>query len=356
MNTAHKQLTAHHTEAIETYFINLRFLLIVCVVAGNMLEPLVRHSAMAEGIFLWIFSFHMPLFVLVTGFFARSNLHGRTGQRVLHTILLQYILFQSLYSLLDMTFFRVDGVVHSFFAPYLLLWFLAGHAFWRLLAIALHRLSLPLQLTIAILLGLLAGCLPLDGVWLAISRTLIYFPFFMIGYSLNVSKLSAMIMQKRRRLGTIGSVLLMLSFIMLHWELPHGWFYGNQTFMQLGVSLEDGLLIRIGMYSLQLVASLAFLAWVPRRVSYLTRWGQRTLYVFLLHGLVVRTLVAAGFVHTLGYSPASVIFLILFSILMAVALAQPIVQKWTKTWIEPRVPRPITVFWHYIQHSSSVTK
>ncbi len=356
MNTLHKQLVADHTSTIETYFINLRFLLIVCVVAGNMLEPLVRHSALAEGIFLWIFSFHMPLFVLVTGFFARTNLHGGAGHKVLRTILLQYILFQSLYSLLDATFFRVDGVTHSFFAPYLLLWFLAGHAFWRLLTILLHRSSIPMQLTIALLLGLGAGCLPLDGVWLAVSRTLIYFPFFLIGYHLNVSLLASMIRQKRRWLGTICSVLLLLLFIAVHTLLPHGWFYGSQTFIQLGVSVSDGLRLRLAMYALQLVASIAFLAWVPQQVCYITGAGRRTLYVFLLHGLVVRTLVATGLVDTLGYGAASVIFLLLFSILMAVALAQPIVQKWTKPWIEPVPPRSLTAFWRHVQHRASVTK
>jgi len=38
----------------ESFFYNLRFLLIVCVLVGNALEPLVARFAEAEALFFWI--------------------------------------------------------------------------------------------------------------------------------------------------------------------------------------------------------------------------------------------------------------------------------------------------------------
>ncbi|WP_238557955.1 acyltransferase family protein [Paenibacillus shenyangensis] len=343
---------AHCSAAGETYFINLRFLLIICVVIGNMLEPLIHHSDVAHGIFLWIFSFHMPLFVLVTGYFARSNLYGRTGLKILRTIGLQYILFQSIYSLLDFTVFRVHGITHSFFAPYLLLWFLAGHILWRLMMIMMRQLTFAQQLTLSVVLGLLVGSLPVDGVWLALSRTLIYFPFFIIGYHFRFERFTAWFRNYRQLLAAGLSIILLAGFVLAEWQLNTGWFYGNQTFIQLGVDLWQGLAGRLGMYVLQLIASLAFLAFVPWRSHYITELGRRTLYVFLLHGLLVRTMEASGIFGHIS-STTGVMLMIVLAILITLLLAQPAVRHWTHYWVEPELPRYVRLKFRHAQRRYS---
>ncbi|WP_458121503.1 acyltransferase family protein [Paenibacillus sp. Z6-24] len=343
---------ARCSAAGETYFINLRFLLIVCVVIGNMLEPLIPHSDVAHGIFLWIFSFHMPLFVLVTGYFARSNLHGRTGMKILRTIGMQYIVFQSIYSLLDFTVFRVHGITHSFFAPYLLLWFLTGHILWRLMLIMMRQLTFAQQLTLSVVLGLVVGSLPMDGVWLALSRTLIYFPFFVIGYHFRFERFAAWFRSYRLMLAGGLSVALLAGFIMMDWSLNNGWFYGNQTFMQLGVDTWHGMVTRLGMYILQLVASLAFLAFVPWKFRQITDLGRRTLYVFLLHGLVVRTLEVSGlFAHV--SSTAGVLVVIALAVILTLLLSRPAVRSWTHRWVEPELPRYVRLKFRHAQRRYS---
>lgn len=126
---------------------------------------------------MWIFSFHMPLFVLVTGYFARKSLAGTTGRKMLLQIGLQYLIFQSLYSALDVSLFHVSNIQHSIFAPYLLLWFLASHACWRLLMLGMSRWSITAKFLFAVTAGVAVGYLQLDGVWFSISRTFVYLPF-----------------------------------------------------------------------------------------------------------------------------------------------------------------------------------
>jgi hypothetical protein len=57
----------------ETFILNLRFMLIVTVFAGNAIEPLIAKMSGIHGLYMWIFSFHMPLFVLVTGYFTKKT-------------------------------------------------------------------------------------------------------------------------------------------------------------------------------------------------------------------------------------------------------------------------------------------
>ncbi|MFD2876189.1 hypothetical protein ACFTAO_09895 [Paenibacillus rhizoplanae] len=72
----------------------------------------------------------------------------------------------------------MNNIQHSFFAPYLLLWFLASHICWRLLMLGMSRWTRSAQLAFAVTAGVAVGYLQLDGIWFSISRTFVYLPFF----------------------------------------------------------------------------------------------------------------------------------------------------------------------------------
>ena len=65
------------------YFYVLKFLLIFSVVFGHILENYIQNPFF-KSIYMFIYTFHMPLFVFITGFFAKSNKGG--GIKVLHFI------------------------------------------------------------------------------------------------------------------------------------------------------------------------------------------------------------------------------------------------------------------------------
>ncbi|MFF2909075.1 acyltransferase family protein [Paenibacillus sp. NPDC057934] len=320
----------------ETFFLNLRFMLIVTVFIGNAIEPLVGGVNTMHQLYLWIFSFHMPLFVLVTGYFARKNLYGTAGRRLLLQIGLQYIIFQSLYSLLDSTYFHVNGIQHSFFAPYLLLWFLASHAFWRLLLIGMRGWKLGAQLAFAIIAGVLVGYLQLDGVWFSISRTFVYLPFFVIGYHFSFPAFLRMYRKWAKASACICSILLLIPLGLWGTILPHGWLYGSMTYIQLGHHEWYAGLYRLGLYGWQFAASLAFLGWVPYRMGRMTDWGRRTLYVFLLHGFIIR-LAAESDIYSVVSGAAGITVLIGTAVLLTILLAQPAVKRLLHPLVEPSV-------------------
>ncbi|GAA0138185.1 acyltransferase family protein [Paenibacillus sp. YSY-4.3] len=320
----------------ETFFLNLRFLLIICVFIGNAIEPLIKNMDAMHALYVWIFTFHMPLFVFVTGYFAKANLLGQPGRKLMLQIGLQYIIFQSLYSVLDVTVFKVQNIHHSFFAPYLLLWFLASHLCWRLLLMMMNKWTPLQQLAISLALGVLVGYLQVDGTWLSLSRTFVYLPFFIAGYHFSFAYLEKIFTPTARAL-TMALAAIMLGAIVLWGHLiDAGWLYGSMTYGQLGHNEWYAGAYRLALYALQLLAGGAFLSFVPLRESKLTDLGRRTLYVFLLHGFIIR-LGAASPLYDHVTNAAASSMLIIGAVLLTFLLSHSFVRKWTSPVIEPPV-------------------
>lgn len=320
----------------ETYFLNLRFILILTVCIANAAEPLIRQMDGLHTLYSWIYTYHMPLFVFVTGYFAKGGLGGPEGRKALLQIGLQYIIFQSLYSLLDVALFKVPDIRHSFFVPYLMLWFLASHMAWRLLMLSMRRFAPAAQCSISLILGVLVGYLPLDGTWLSISRTFVYLPFFVIGYHFSFAAFKRRV-TPLKKIGAAALSAALLAVIAFHGiRLPEGWLFGSQTYLQLGRQEWYAGAYRLALYGLQSASGAAFLGWIPFRHGRLTDLGRRTLYVFLLHGIIVRLAAALGLYGYIRH-PAEAAVLLAGAVLMACVLAQPFVKKAAYRVIEPQV-------------------
>ena len=79
------------------YFDNARFFLIVLVVFGHLTRSYVNESHIFKALYMFIYSFHMPAFVLISGFFAKGV--GKPGyiKKITIKLLLPYLIFQLFY-------------------------------------------------------------------------------------------------------------------------------------------------------------------------------------------------------------------------------------------------------------------
>lgn len=108
------------------------------------------------------------------------------------------------------------------------------------------------------------------------------------------------------------------------------------TYIQLGHPEWYAGLFRLLLYPVQLLSGLAFLGLVPSRASHLTELGRRTLYVFLLHGFIVRLAAVSplyGYVH----GELGGLLVIAGAVALTLLLAQPWVRKWSSPLVEPSV-------------------
>lgn len=316
--------------AREAYFDNAKFVLIFFVILGHLGEPVLWFRT-AYSI---IYSFHMPAFILISGYLAG---HGRsvTWDRILIRTLLPYGLFQVLY----ITFSRMvlgSGRAFTLLTPYWIMWFLLSLAGWRLLAPVFSRMRYPVAT--ALVVAVLAGYVHKVGALLSLSRTFTFFPFFLLGFRLQRSHVETLTRPLARSL----SALVLLGVIGVNFihPLEARWLYGSTPYVLVGHPEWSAGGIRLVYLLFQGIAATAVLALIPRRATFFTDFGSRTMYAYLLHGFVVRWAGAVG-VYPKTWELVSKVSLILAAGLLTILLCSRPVQRVTWPLVEPwRVRRP----------------
>lgn len=268
------------------YFDNARFILIFLVVVGHMISPYRHESAFLEAFYKFIYTFHMPAFILISGFFAKKIFEKGYLLKVFQKVLLPYFIFQLIYT----AFYTIqdDEFEFTLFDPHWTLWFLVSLASWHLLLLIFIRIRYSLFIAVGI--GALIGTVPFIGTYLSLSRTFVFFPIFLLGYYLDQKQFERLRHRNYRIPGAISLILLFTSYYVFLRDLPREWLFASSSYADLGVHADDGVWIRLSIYAIVFIGTFAFLSIVPKQKLFFTKLGERTLYVYLLHGLVLKIL------------------------------------------------------------------
>lgn len=260
---------------------------ILLVVFGHVIEQPSAGSPVLESIYVGIYSFHMPLFVFLSGIFARERLEGRDYSKIVWTLVLPLVVFQLAY--IGMS--RLTGwYAYSLFTPYWLLWFIASMIFWRLL---LPLFASPAGLAVAIAISVAAGYDDGIGYTLSVSRTLYFLPFFVVGHLYG----EPLVAMAQRHLLAFALLFATCVGAVLAWRmlgLNPGALTGSRDYTSGAADADYPALARLSLLLLGGAAAVGFAAIVPARAAMLGWLGERSLAVYLLHGLVVMALVASG--------------------------------------------------------------
>lgn len=260
---------------------NARALLIALVVIGHVV--LYQDAPGSHPVYLWIYSFHMPAFVLVSGMVSqRFGSRPRDYARVVTTLLVPYAVFQAI----DLTIKGVQaGEVPAltWWHPKLALWFLLALAAWRLMTPMLRQIrgALPLAIVVSLIAPLDPG---LDQ-GLSVARILSFLPFFVLGLQLrpeHVARLRAVPVRIAAAIALVGSLALIAV------TDPD---VGGGVLLMNGPYPEDGPVAGVLARSALLVAgtlgAFAVLSVVPAHRTWYTGIGERTLTVYLLHAALL---------------------------------------------------------------------
>ena len=303
------------------------------VVVGHVLEPSVQQGAMRPLYFL-IYSFHMPVFVLVAGYLSRRfTATAAQCRRLVTRLLVPYLVFQVLYAV---TGDLVSGnpVRISLVTPEYLTWFLLSLATWRLLGPVMLQLRWPLLAAIGI--SLAVGLSDRVGATLSLSRTLSLLPFFVAGLLLRREHL-VVLHRPGVRLAAVVPFLLTAGVCV--WAAPQlslHHVYWRHSYHQMDYTWTQGLAVRGAALLLAAALVAAFLALVPRRALPVTGLGENTMYAYLLHGLLVRPLKQADL---LAWADTVVeqLGVVVLALLLGVALLTLPVRRAFRWLVEPDV-------------------
>ncbi|SDK16788.1 acyltransferase family protein [Sediminibacillus albus] len=271
----------------ESFFDNAKFLLIFLVVFGHLIQPLKTDSAAVNVIYHWIYIFHMPAFIFLSGFFAKGS--GSKGYivKLSKKLLLPYMIFQVFYTVYYFFIGKGDWMTAPFY-PHWSLWFLFSLFCWHLLLHLFSKLSPVKGISAAVMTGLLVGYFDTIGHSFSLSRTFVFFPFFLLGYWITKEK----VMQLRTHLVKGVGLLIMVSaavIISFYPDFSTDWLLGSKSYTAMGAPVFGGV-FRLLVYLSALLMSVSVLAWIPRVSGIWTEFGKRTLYVYLLHGFFIQYL------------------------------------------------------------------
>ena len=127
----------------------------------------------------WVYLFHMPFFVFLSGYFTHTN--SQNHWKGVLAILESYVVFQLLKGILQ------GFTLYNFFlVPAPMMWYLLALIVWRCLFYFVDKVtrSKTVKWVICISLfvvGLLAGFEDGIGKTLALSRIIVFAPFFYLG-------------------------------------------------------------------------------------------------------------------------------------------------------------------------------
>ncbi len=260
--------------------------LISLVVFGHLLPRVGLDDGLTTLAYTVIYAFHMPAFIFLAGITAKST---RLLERLL-TFVILLAAFQSLYYVAEK--WIGDPFAWSWTDPHWIMWFLLAMIWWTLTVPFIERWPRTL-VAVSTLVGVCAGVLPFAGADLSISRSLVFWPFFVVGrvYGKRLLAFTGSLPLWTRVGGCLVALLPLLALFVA--DTDAGWLYGSGNFDHLEVSDVRGILIRACLSLIAFLAILALLAAVPDVDGPLTVIGERSLSVYLFHGFLVIALTPA---------------------------------------------------------------
>lgn len=287
--------------ARDAYFDNAKLLAIVLVFLGHAWEPLTAGSRTAQALYMLVYAFHMPAFIVVSGYFSRSFDHRPDRlKRLVTGVAVPYVVFETAYSVFKRYADDDPGHAVSLLDPWYLTWFLVALLLWRLTAPVWRLVRYPVAVALAIAVLAVTSQIGDD---LDLQRVLQFLPFFVVGLCMRPEHFRRL-RDPRLRPAAVAVFAVALAFA--YWAAPRmtsAWLYHRDSAVDLGASPLAGAAMTVALFGCSMVLTLAFLALVPDRRLPVTSLGTGTLCAYLLHGFVVQASRFGGwydhgFVHT----------------------------------------------------------
>jgi len=259
----------------------MKGLLIILVVFGHIIEP-VNPVQPYRALFMAIYSFHMPLFILLSGYVFDPGMDKRKlikGNLRLFEALTVFQCFR-----LAVLYMHGELSIKALITPYAVLWYIFSLIIWRTVTCVLltkaGRNRLPILIILSFVAAIAVGFIP---VFLEFSfqRTFAFYSFFLLGIIMKQK-------QPSKRICAIGGgIILIISAMLLCVFIPYDSSFANTfTYFYRPYGPFTDILCRISTLGIALGASLILFTIIPK-VGWLAKLGAETLVIYLIHYILI---------------------------------------------------------------------
>ncbi len=262
---------------------NIKAILIFLVVLGHFLEKLPMDFEFGTKLDFIIYSFHMPAFIFVSGFWSKSYCKdGKVRNEKICYFAAYYLIFQLLFTLI----ITLLDTSHTFsiLEPNIGLWYLLAMIVYYLLIPVVEKLPSTAVITVFLILGLFIGCEKNAGSFCGVSRIFVFAPFFFIGYYMPLSVVEKMRNIKHRVLIGLCALGANLSICLTSAKaFRFSVLYGKANYKALGVSVLKGIGLRYLNWLAGAFMIIALLLLVSSAKNIFSVIGERSIQAYLLH-------------------------------------------------------------------------
>lgn len=296
---------------------SLKAILIFLVVYGHILELNIPEGSINCTIRNFIYLFHMPLFVFLSGMFS----HIKDRQKYAKSIIMlieTYLIFQFLHYLIPWPYYRALTLLDYVCYPAWTMWYLLSLAMWRLIVYAIGETTIQnrkvLFITLSIIISIFGGYIPV-GVQFSLQRTMCFMPVFICGYYCKISDIKSVIPKVPVGLAMAVCVCA-IGGLFFFIKINLGYIvYGSSSYY-VNDNTIISLILRLLFFVCAIVLSVSVIRLIPAN-RYLADIGRHTLFIYIVHTFVAS--VIFWLIHRYSFV-GSTISLFLLSVIITISL------------------------------------
>ena len=323
---------------------NSKGLLIFLVVLGHSLEFIRKDYEVARLLYVFIYEFHMPVFVFISGYLSKNVEKGR--RNAVRNFLTPFLLFNIIWNLITLVgplFLRGEFTelpseqAFSFFTP--------GWALWYIFAMFLWKILLPdlLKFKNIFILSIIAGIfVKLSGEfgsYMALSRTITFAPFFLAGYYSSEEKLKRFRKFTRFNiLNKVPSILILIIGVLIalifvnYSNIADEFFWADRSYSNFNIEIFTGILLYIAVYIIGFAFVYVFINLMPENQTFLSKIGKNTLSVYFLHTYFIGSIL--GLTSLMSSNLGKLLALIVGSLIVTFILSRDGIARFFNKFLD----------------------
>lgn len=265
-------------------FDNLKGLAIILIVLGH--ATFLTEYKSVSLIKNFVFIFHLPIFFFVAGYF--SKIGPKEPMKAVKRILVPYLLFCIIYKIfLYFIIGKSSGIL--FIEPEDTLWFLISLFTMKIFLPLLNKLKYPVLTTI--ILALLVGFVPLNLVYLGITRTFVFLPVFMVGFKYKeyknifdykYPKLKEILDNNKKSILLL--IIALVICVLIAYSFPFKIIFLKRAYeFESNIGVMKEVIARFIIIAMGIIVTLLLNKVMTNRKSILTQIGKNSMAIYLLH-------------------------------------------------------------------------
>ena len=216
----------------------------------------------------------MPVMIFVSGYL--SKIRPDNVSRAFKAVLMPYLIFNTLWIIIA---FLQNGHVPSamYIIPEVGLWYLLSLFFWRSMLPVASKIKYVFW--ISIVLALLVGAVSFKTGLLSISRTICFFPVFLLGFYFKDLKEKFTI---NKYLATGMFTVLLVGATLFLVPLTTKILFLKDSYHAMGMGSLEGIILRLIVMAVGMISAVLLFYIMTSKETILTKVGRNSLSVYVL--------------------------------------------------------------------------